>query len=98
MSELYYTAPSDEQFNELKERAMELWVTGYPEETSPHYAKEKVARIKDITNVSDNFMYIVAMFDIHNQRKLANLLGDDTRQSVRERMIDGGQPEEYVVF
>lgn len=94
-SELYYTAPSDEQFNELKEKAIEIWSTIGDE---PRYSREKIGRIKDIQNIKDNFMYMVAMFDIHNQRLLASKLKPETRKSVRERMVDGGQPEMFIEF
>lgn len=97
-AKLYYTPPSDEQFNELKKAAIELWTTRYPEETSPFYAKEKVDRIKDIQNVSDNFMYMVAMFDSENQRILAANLSEPTRKAVRDRMIAGGNAEFMVPF
>ena len=95
MDGLYYTPPSDEQFNELKEKAIKIW-SGMGDE--PSYSQEKIGRIKDIGNIEDNFMYMVAMFDIHNQRLLANRLADETREAIRERMIDGGSPAEYIVF
>jgi hypothetical protein len=31
MEKLYYVAPSDEQFNELKEKAIELWKNEFDE-------------------------------------------------------------------
>ena len=77
---------------------MDLWVERYPEETSPFYAKEKTDRIKDWQNVGDNLMSLVAMFDIHNQRLLANKLTDEAKWAIRERMIDGGNLPEYIVF
>lgn len=98
MSKLYYTAPSDELFNELKEKAIELWTERYPADKSPFYAEEKVDRIKDLQNVQDNFMYMVAMFDENNQRLLASKLSVEARAAVRERMIDGGMPDEYLTF
>jgi len=95
MPKLYYTPPTDEQFKELKEKAIEIWT---PMGDEPSYAKEKIDRIKDIKNIQDNFMYMVAMFDINNQRKLAEKLTPETKKAVRERMIDGGNSEEYIVF
>lgn len=95
---LYYEAPTNEQFNELKSKAIELWTERYPPEKSPFYAEEKVNRIKDIKNVEDNFMYIVAMFDQNNQRLLANKLSSETSLAVRDRMISGGQPEYLIPF
>ncbi len=87
--------PAEEEFNDVKENAMRLWSTMGDE---PTYSREKIARIKDISNIEDNFMYMVAMFDIYNQEKLANMLRPETRLAIRERMIDGGQPLNYIVF
>lgn len=87
MSKLYYTPPNDEHFEELKSKAIEIWETY---DNTYGYVDEKVGRIKDIKNIEDNFMYMVAMFDPINQRKLADKLGDDTRLAVMVRMIDGG--------
>ena len=95
MSKLYYTPPEEKQFNELKEKAIEIWKT-YDNKFG--YVDEKVNRIKDILNIEDNFMYMVAMFDSNNQTKLAKKLSDETRKSVRDRIIDGGTPDEYNVF
>lgn len=95
MSKLYYTPPTDEQFDELKEKAIEIWNTY---DNTYGYVDEKVGRIKDIKNVGDNFMYMVAMFDINNQAILASKLSDETRQAVSERMIDGGNPSEFNPF
>ena len=95
MTKLYYTAPTDEQFNELKEKAIEIWSVMGDE---PSYSQGKIGRIKDIGNIQDNFMYMVAMFDSNNQMKLAHKLSSETRKSVRERMIDGGNPEHLIAF
>ncbi len=90
MSELYYTAPPDEQFEELRAKAIEIW-KGYENGTS--YSIDKIGRIKDIANVSDNFMYMVAMFDQDNMAKLARMLSPETRLAVYDRMKSGGQPD-----
>lgn len=95
MPNLYYTPPTDEQFNEVKEKAIELWSIMGDE---PSYSEKKIARIKDIENISDNFMYMVAMFDVGNQGRLAEKLSEETRKAIRERMIDGGNPLEYIRF
>lgn len=90
MSELYYTAPTDEQFEELKQAAIEVWQTY---DNTYGYVDEKVGRIKDMQNVKDNFMYMVAMFDTINQTKLSFLLSPETCKAVSDRMKDGGQPD-----
>jgi hypothetical protein len=96
MAKLYYTPPTDKQFNELKEKAIEVWRENYDDAYG--YVTGKVNQIKDIGNVQDNFMYMVAMFDINNQALLAVKLSPETRKAVRERMIDGGNPPEYIIF
>ena len=95
MTKLYYTPPTDEQFNELKEKAIEIWSSMGDE---PSYSQEKIGRIKDINNVGDNFMFMVAMFDQNNQRKLSDKLENETRVAVAERIKDGGSPDYYNVF
>ncbi|MCK9578745.1 hypothetical protein M0R01_04645 [bacterium] len=94
-TELYYTPPTEEIFNEVKQKAIEIWKTY--EDGTP-YSKEKIDRIKDIKNVQDNLMYIVAMFDISNQRLLSKIISPEARQAIRERMIEGGMPEELIYF
>ena len=94
-TKLYYTAPSNEMFNELRARAMDIWKTY---DNAYGYVDEKSEKLKDLANVQDNFMYMVAMFDMDNQRKLADSLSPETRQAVRERMVDGGNPPEYIMF
>jgi len=95
MAKLYYEAPTDEIFNEVKEKAIEIWKTY---DDTYGYASEKVGRIKDIGNVRDNVMFMVAMFDILNQRRLSALLSKEARQAIRDRMIDGGGSESSIVF
>jgi hypothetical protein len=62
------------------------------------YATEKVNRIKDIQNIEDNFMYILAMFDIENQRKVGEKLSEQTKKEARDRMIEGGMPDYMLPF
>lgn len=90
MDKLYYIPPGDEQFSELKEKAIELWNTC---DNEFGYVDEKVNAIKDLMNFKDNFMYIFAMFDINNQRKITNKLSDKTKEALRIRIIDGGNIE-----
>lgn len=95
MTRLYYTPPSDEVFEEVKQKAIQLW-SGMGDE--PSYSKEKIDRIRDIQNIQDNMMYIVAMFDQGNQARLAYLLSVEARKEIRERMIDGGNLEYLISF
>jgi DNA-binding MltR family transcriptional regulator len=98
MSKLYYTPPRQELFEAVKSRAMELWKEIDTDNDEYGYATEKINRIKDLKNIGDNFMTIIAMFDINNQGLLADRLAEETRNAIRERMIDGGNSKEYIVF
>lgn len=94
-AELYYTPPSDEIFEEVKQAAIDLWSTlGQTDD----YREEKIGRIKNLCNIQDNLMYIVAMFDYHNQKKLAVTISAEASLEVRIRMIDGGMPDYLIVF
>lgn len=95
MTDLYYTAPTSEQFEELKEEAIRIWNTY---DDTHGYATSKINSIKDLENVSDNFMYMVAMFDSHNQVKLSLNLSSKTREAVALRMADGGSPYIFNPF
>lgn len=87
MHNLYYEAPSDEIFEEVKKQALLLW--GSYDDTHG-YATEKKDRIKDLENIRDNVMYIVAMFDDSNQRLLSNVLTDEAREAIHARIVAGG--------
>jgi len=63
----YYTPPSDEIFEDIKAKAIQLWQTY---DDTYGYASEKINRIKNIQNIQDNAWYIVGMFDQQNQIKL----------------------------
>ena len=95
MENLYYTAPSEAIFIEVKAQAIMLW-RSYSDEHG--YASDKIKRIDDIENVSDNLMYMVAMFDTSNQNKLADQLSEEARLAIRERLEAGGSPAEYINF
>ena len=40
----------------------------------------------------------IPMFDINNQGNLAEKLSLETRMAIRDRMIDGGNPEFLIPF
>ena len=92
---LYYIAPDQECFDDLKSKAIKIWKT-YDDTYS--YATKKISQIEKIKNIEDNFMYMVAMFDYSNQVRLSLILSDDTRRAVSDRFIDGGQPQELNPF
>lgn len=83
MNHRYYIAPSNEIFEEIKREATNIWMT-YDDTFG--YASEKVNQIKDITNIRENAMYIVAMFDHKNIHKLLNNVSQATRDFITERI------------
>lgn len=82
-TDLYYTAPAQEIFDDIKENAIKIWQTY---DDTYGYASEKINSIKDIANVKDNWMYIVSMFDYNNREKLLNLVEPETARLIREAM------------
>ena len=80
-NETYYIAPSQEIFDEIKSKAIELWNTY---DNTYGYVDEKVDRIKNIENIRDNCAYIVGMFDSSNQRKLFQMVRGDAISWLRE--------------
>lgn len=75
----YYTAPPQNVFDEIKENAMNIWLTF---DDTHGYVTEKINRIKDLENVSDNAWYIVAMFDTNNQAKLISMVSTKTAEMI----------------
>jgi hypothetical protein len=77
---------------------MELWKEVDTDNDRYGYASEKINSIKNIQNVGDNFMYMIAMFDHLNHRKLTQKLTETAREEIRNRMIDGGNPSYLIPF
>jgi len=92
MKDIYYIAPDDASFNDMKQAAETVWRSM---DNTYGYVDEKLNRIKDIQNISDNFMYLLGMFDTDNQLKVISLLNDVTKAGLRARMISGGNDEHY---
>ena len=86
----YYTAPSNEIFEDIKQASIKLWNTY---DNTYGYATEKIDRIKDIGNLQDNYAYMVAMFDIFNQMKLYSLVErEDTKEMILS-LLETSKPE-----
>ncbi len=92
MTRLYYTAPTEEAFEEMRKAAMDIW-RGYDEPDR----SEKLSRLEGMGNIKDNFMYIFAMFDRSNQLRCAALLSDETKRQLNVRLADGGAFESMVI-
>jgi len=87
---MYYTAPTDEIFEEVKAQAIKLWVEVDTDNNRYGYATNKINRIKDLHNVKDNVMYIIAMFDSNHHIILASMLTEEAKSAIDERIISGG--------
>ena len=83
--DLYYIPPSQEIFDEMKREAIKLWNTY---DNTFWYATEKIDRIKDIQNISDNFMYILAMFDSNNQQIIKNFVSKECLEEIKKRLYE----------
>ena len=59
--------PTDEVFNDIKEKSVELWENS---DNYVGYIVEKVDLINDLSNIKDNWSSIIGMFDFNNQLKL----------------------------
>jgi hypothetical protein len=77
----YYDTPSDEIFNDIKQKAKSIWLTY---DDTHGYATEKIDQIETITNVKDNWGFIVGMFDWQNQQKLLTILTPEAKALVKE--------------
>lgn len=78
------TTPEEKVFNEIRDGAIEIWKTY---DDTYWYATEKIDRIKDLRNVTDNALYIISMFDLFNQRKLYEKLSQEALDYLREYVM-----------
>jgi len=73
---------NENQFKELKDKAMALWVLVDPDNDAYGYVTEKHRYIKDIPNITDNFTIIIGMFDSKNKSILFSYLSEKTKQAI----------------
>lgn len=85
MSKLYYTAPSEQVFQDLKLAVLSVWNS---KSNDGGYRDEKIAKIKEIENIRDNFMTLLGMFDIQNQRQAIEKCSEATKQEIAVRLFD----------
>lgn len=83
----YYTPLSHDVFEEVKQASIKIWQSY---DDTYGYATGKIDCIKDLHNIEDNGMYMVAMFDYNNHRKLADTLSDKAKAEINERYTAGG--------
>jgi hypothetical protein len=94
-AELYYTSPTDEVFNEVKEKCIAVW-NMFDNEFG--YVDEKVNRIKDLPNTGSNLMSMVLMFHMNLQRELSKHLSDEANEALMLRLLDGGADVQFIPF
>jgi hypothetical protein len=95
MGNYYYENPPQHIFDEVKKRSVEIWET-YDNRFG--YVDEKKNILNRLKNESANFMTMVSMFDISNQKRLSDMLSEESKKHVRGRLVAGGTPEFYIVF
>jgi hypothetical protein len=74
-----YNTPSDEIFNDIKEKAIDIWETY---DDTYGYASEKIDYINRLTNYRSNYGTIVGMFDHKNQLKLLLNVSSEARDMI----------------
>lgn len=85
----YHEPPSTEVFIDLKNSAIRLWNR---KSTNTSYIDE----VEQLANVSENFMRMVQMFDLNNQRELAQMLKEDTKHEIFTRLEAIGDANSYM--
>jgi hypothetical protein len=95
MENLYYQPPRQEVFEEVKEKAMLIWSE---KSNVGGYSSGKINAIKDLTNVKGNLMYIVSMFDLGNQIRLAGELTMKSNHEIYSRIKSGGGDDRFNPF
>lgn len=82
IAKIYYIAPDNMIFKEVKEECIKIW--GKFDDTYT-YATNKINRIKDLGNIKDNMMSMVAMFDHNNRGILLNNLSEEAKEFIIKR-------------
>jgi ribosome maturation protein Sdo1 len=83
--EEYYTAPSQDIFDDIKENALRIWRTY--DDTHGSVIK-KIQQIEKMENIRNNAWCIVAMFDPYNTRILLNMVNTRTRDVLYRLLYD----------
>ena len=79
MKKLYYIAPVDSIFGEVRSEAIKIW-----NQYDNHEAH--IEHLKEMQNIKDNMMYILAEFDEENQEILFNRMSDETQIAISDRV------------
>lgn len=98
MSNLYYTAPEDDVFEEVKAKCIELWKIRFPHEYDRSYVEDKTSYILSVQNIKDNMLSLISMFDTENRTLLAEMLSEKARREIRERLLEVGWGMKDIPF
>ena len=82
---LYFTPPTDKEFDELKEKAVEVW-EAYDDIF--WYTRKKIKEVKELQNIGYNFMTIFGMFDLKHQELLIRSLSQETFEEIKKRLAE----------
>ena len=85
---IYDTAPPDDVFAEVHNKAVEYWRNNFSDEHG--YVTGKVERINGIANHDDNYLFILNMFDTINEGKCLATMSKKTRTYIYESKIAKG--------
>lgn len=83
----YDIAPPQQIFDEIKRESIKIWETY---DNTYGYATEKISQIEPLTNIRDNYSFIVGMFDGMNQQKLLYRLSAEGYLWLAERLYNRG--------
>lgn len=85
----HFEPPSTEVFINLKNSAIRLWDR---KSKNTSYIDE----VEQLANDGDNFMRMVQMFDVLSQRELAQMLREDTKNEIFNRLEAIGDVYSYI--
>lgn len=89
---------SDEGFKLLQCFCMDQWIdVGANSHYS--YKHEKFKKVMCMNNVGDNYLFLIGMFDIHNQRALFEKMKQHNHggRELREKLLEDMAEMEYNV-
>lgn len=101
MTSLYYTAPKDSIFEEVRSAYILIRLQGMIDDDGYNLfqsQKDKIEWAKKLENIEDNIMSFVGKLDIINQIRLSRLISKETRKAIYDRLIDGGALQEAEIF
>ena len=81
MQDNYYKRVTEKAFKDIKQNCIKIWQS-YNDEFG--YSTDKINRVKDVNNIKDNGLHLIAMFDVLNIQKLLSMLKPETVEELEE--------------